>query len=221
MNREQIIKALECCSCINDELTCGYDCYLYGGTFCQLILKKDVYSLIEELTEENERLKAQRYMVRSDGTLEMIPTVEQVRADTVQKMQERLKAEKFTHKNFGDLVCVDDIDQIAKEMLEGEMTKKGISREIYKKCEQCGQIDKTFLKPCHFCGSENVELDLFYLAKTYSIICNDCRANFSLIGAKGTDRGKVIRAWNGELLKENDGGTKDEGETQTNIHTPF
>ena len=73
---------------------------------------------IKELTEENERLKAQKYYIYSDGRIEMIPTVDTVRADTVRKMQEML------HEQFHDRVAYtrsyvhDTIDLIAKEMIE-------------------------------------------------------------------------------------------------------
>lgn len=65
--------------------------------------------------------KAQKYYIHSDGRIEMIPTVESVRADTVRKMQERLKAQRFSDASPHDydlLHCV--IDRIAKEMMEGE-----------------------------------------------------------------------------------------------------
>lgn len=76
MEREQIIKALECCtSGINHKgdipcLDCPYDeCNIVGGTSerqitgtCQSWLKKDAHSLIKELTEENERPAKAKYI---------------------------------------------------------------------------------------------------------------------------------------------------------------
>ena len=74
LNRDQIIKALECCtSGINHKgdipcLDCPYDeCNIVGGTSerqitgtCSSWLKKDTLSLNNDLTEENESLKTQR-----------------------------------------------------------------------------------------------------------------------------------------------------------------
>lgn len=80
---------------------------------------------IKELTEENERLKAQRYYIHSDGRIEMIPNVESVRADTVRKMQEiiyerlDISVEGYSSEEIKSDVR-DMVDQIAKEMLEGD-----------------------------------------------------------------------------------------------------
>ena len=81
MEREQIIKALECCT-----VGIGTECekFPYMLTkFCNDVLKKEVLALInsqeqkiKELTEENERLRSQKYMLHSDGRIEPIPTVE-------------------------------------------------------------------------------------------------------------------------------------------------
>ena len=130
LNREQIIKALECClvesNCTGCPLHHQYetDCLKYAG--------EKALSLIKELTEDNE---AQAETITNlidtiknvSGVKEeyeafiggLKPKIDEIRADTVRKMQERLNAQKFTHKNFGELVYVDDIDKIAKEMLEG------------------------------------------------------------------------------------------------------
>ena len=56
LNREQIIKALECCS-NNDE--CVGEACPYYATGCENNMPKDAISLIKELTEENERLRAE------------------------------------------------------------------------------------------------------------------------------------------------------------------
>jgi hypothetical protein len=69
------------------------------------------------LTEENERLKATKYMAHSDGRLEMIPTVESVKADTVKKMQAEIEARCINGGIYPAFVAR-TIDQIAKEMLE-------------------------------------------------------------------------------------------------------
>lgn len=86
--------------------------------------KRELWEENKKLTEENERLKAQKYYIHSDDRIEMIPTVESVRADTVRKMQERLKADAVTIQDhtgkLGVVVGVGNIDDVAREMLEGE-----------------------------------------------------------------------------------------------------
>lgn len=145
LNREQIIKALECCtSGINHKgdipcLDCPYDeCNIVGGTSerqitgtCQSWLKKDALSLIKELTEENERLREStdnelRYTKELVETLHKVheEKVQKAKADTVQKMQERLM-ECFNNEvehlaMYTEAQVIFAIDQIAKEMLEGE-----------------------------------------------------------------------------------------------------
>ena len=79
---------------------------------------RELSDTCDRLTEENERLKVQRYYVSHDGRLEMIPTVESVRADTVRKMLD-IMTEHATN-GYPRKVRLDVVDQIAKEMLEGK-----------------------------------------------------------------------------------------------------
>lgn len=81
----------------------------------------DLYCvLINNLISENEKLKAQRYMAHSDGRIDMIPTVESVRADTVRKMQKALEQRIHSKLSYhGWYLKETVIDQIANEMLEG------------------------------------------------------------------------------------------------------
>ena len=68
----------------------------------------DALRVIEELTEENEDLKAQcRYYAEAYHS---------VKADTVRKMQERI-AEHATN-GFPRKIRLDVVDKIAKEILE-------------------------------------------------------------------------------------------------------
>ena len=119
LNAEQIKKALECCRGKGCK-ECPYRC---GDATCISTVASDALSLINELTEKNKRLKAQNYMMYPDGRLEMIPTVESVRADTVRKMQDKFTLHFGTY-TAKDTVKVLDVfkllDQIAKEMLEEE-----------------------------------------------------------------------------------------------------
>ena len=122
MNREQVKKGLR-----NFITNAHTKIYYPGGDD----LIGDALSLINELTEEIERLKATKYMAHSDGRIETIPTIESVRANTVREMQERLKAQVDRSLNVFDFNISEcnairqvlrglknDIDQIAKEMLE-------------------------------------------------------------------------------------------------------
>ena len=126
LNREQIIKALECCTYGGDKNKSQVEvcspCPYFNEGNCTDVLKESALALIKELTEENERLRAENAQIIKEAVfspMERANNTLAVRADTVRKMQERLKAQKFTHKNFGELVYVEDIDQIAKEMVEG------------------------------------------------------------------------------------------------------
>ena len=127
MEREQIIKALECCT--NAEQCCD-DCILLEDRNCGVHLLKNALSLIKELTEENERLigAVKQYEEERKYHFEMS---RKLNADTVRKMQERLKQAicDNTYPDFnkdGKPINVwkattgyDVIDQIAKEMVEG------------------------------------------------------------------------------------------------------
>ena len=125
LNREQIIKALECC--YMQELEHNENCpechYTDLYPNCAEYLGKHAFALIKELTEENERLreKADRNLENLKAVLEEI-SENTIVADTVRKMQERLKTKSKVRINtiFGKCLMLtdEDIDQIAKEMLE-------------------------------------------------------------------------------------------------------
>lgn len=130
LNAEQVKKALECCIKNQCENCC--QCGNWHEQWnCMTSLMKNALVLInsqeqriKELAAENERLKAQKYYIHSDGRIEMIPTVESVKADTVRKMQERLKADAVTIQDhtgkLGVVVGVGNIDDVAREMLESK-----------------------------------------------------------------------------------------------------
>ena len=114
MERDQIIKALECCQiryiakhC--DE--CSYHRWLEPT--CRGVLCEDALSLIKKLTEDNERLSQSLANTKS--------ILANCKADTVRKMQERLKDKMDMHtldERFARIFKA-DVDQIAKEMMEG------------------------------------------------------------------------------------------------------
>ena len=136
-NREQIIKALECCTLggCHDCRGCPNGNHLLS--VCKRIAMEDALSLIKELTEENERLreqneKCQSVALKQEDTMQIIAQEKQayydelqtIKADTVRKMQERLKASARTECSITghrySVIAVEDLDRIANDMLEGE-----------------------------------------------------------------------------------------------------
>ena len=111
LNRDQIVKALE--HCINDA-TCE-QCNLSPST-CHI--EEDAIALIKELTEENERLRAE-VSVKKKLLDKCVDLEDKVRADTVRKMQVEIN-KTLSALCKGDVSEIRRIvDQIAKEMLEG------------------------------------------------------------------------------------------------------
>ena len=139
LNREQIVKALECCA--SPKQMCK-DCpmpeEIKDDCRCMEILSRNAVALIRELTEENERLEREnaRYEAENNAEFNKWLKLEEatkrhhkelfqeakiaVRDNTVRKMQERLKkAFNFGYIILEKSIC-DIIDQIAKELLEEE-----------------------------------------------------------------------------------------------------
>ena len=59
MEREQIIKALECCSDDNAGIVACFDCHYSGYARCGTKLVQDAIALIRELTADVERVSKQ------------------------------------------------------------------------------------------------------------------------------------------------------------------
>jgi hypothetical protein len=135
LNRDQIVKALECCY---GGSKCSL-CPLYGkDRYCFTELGADSLFLIKELTEENERLKAEKeaenkelfykWKKLADETANRYEGLYQdanksLVADTVSELQTRfaLRYGTYTDKDMTPIIEVFMLlDQIAKEMLEGE-----------------------------------------------------------------------------------------------------
>jgi hypothetical protein len=76
LNREQIIDEID--TKIKYAKFVNTDAVILSSKAAQFCLEHaQIYEQkIKELTEENERLKATKYMIQSDGRIEMIPTVE-------------------------------------------------------------------------------------------------------------------------------------------------
>ena len=118
MDREQIIKALECC--YTDKRTCSNCPFQDPAKYMECSgLALSALELIKELTEENERVKLE-YAGFEAGTRHAVSFV---RADTVRKMQEKLTS-FFENDETVKYVEVDaeyineQIVKIADEMLE-------------------------------------------------------------------------------------------------------
>ena len=142
LKRDEIIKALECCT---SEVTIEFNCsecpYIRKG--CNIAVMRDALALIKELTEKNE--KWQTVALKQEDTMQMIAQEKQAiydelvtvkdenerlhascteltrnlhecKADTVRKMQERI-AEHATN-GFPRKIRLDVVDKIAKEILE-------------------------------------------------------------------------------------------------------
>lgn len=120
LNRDQIIKALECCG--TPKWTKCKNCPREReDALCMYRLSNDALALIKELAEENERLRGIPEQLYKEMSERMVEERKIARKLAVRKMQERLKERKVSYGNISfRVVPVDDIDQIAKEMLEGE-----------------------------------------------------------------------------------------------------
>ena len=146
LNREQIIKALECCTSEKGCTGCPRFLSLMGCSRQNMI---DALTLIKELTEENERLRAELTGANKDKQIlfDEISSLEdeaekaidiaesniraeiasggtschwcedKVKADTVRKMQSEIEARCLKGGIYPAFVK-STIDQIAKEMLE-------------------------------------------------------------------------------------------------------
>jgi hypothetical protein len=128
LKRDDIIKALE--HCFGNE-PCSKCEWHEKGNGCLSKLAQSALSLIKELTEENERLKADKDYWKNRAKESESEYAQAVKRgynlgaiDYVGSFAERLKAETITIQDhtgkLGSVVLVGTIDQIAKEMLEAE-----------------------------------------------------------------------------------------------------
>ena len=122
LNREQIIKALECCKFGKDEAKCK-ECnwHPWIKPRCWRLLASNALSLIKELNEEIESRKQtiDQLGKNNDEIARVYPlAIKEAKADTVRKMQSEIK-KTFSAICKGEMVDLYRIiDQIAKEMLE-------------------------------------------------------------------------------------------------------
>ena len=120
MEREQIIKAMECC--YDNNLSC-LDCpFQATDKFLECSnLVNSALSLIKELTEENERLKSVEFtcgFVKPHKVLEcpIFDEIERAKADTVRKMQAEIEARCIKGGIYPAFVK-STIDKIAEEII--------------------------------------------------------------------------------------------------------
>jgi hypothetical protein len=115
LNREQIIKALECCT---SEVTIEFNCTAcpYIGKGCNSVVMRDALSLIKELTEENERLRAE-VSVKKKLLDKCVDLEDKVKACTVKKMQEMVYEFADDLNTIDAYIIKEMIDQIAKVLI--------------------------------------------------------------------------------------------------------
>ena len=143
MERAKLIKALEICTDPNTKGNCvGRQCpfaYEDRCLFTTLELLGDALSLIKELTEENERLRAEKETLEiynadykfknreltafnrrwAKECAELQEECDQIKVNTVRKMQEMI-ADRCVKGGIYPAFVKSTIDQIAKEMLEDD-----------------------------------------------------------------------------------------------------
>ena len=116
MEKDLIIKALECCFSDGSCDGCPYT----ERVDCRRELERNALSLIKELTEENERLRG---CVMSEEQVRNIAneTIQQgifiIKADTVRKMQSEIEARCIKGGIYPAFVAR-VVDEVVKEMLE-------------------------------------------------------------------------------------------------------
>ena len=144
MEREQIIKALECCSKDNCD-----NCPNYFVGNCYENLAGEALSLIKELTSENERLQ------KVNDVLLLMPSVADVKAETVRKMAERIEKRCIKGGIYPAFVAR-TIEEVAKELSDGYAEPFGIVDGIKRRIEQdtcvaCGEAVPEGRQICHSC----------------------------------------------------------------------
>ena len=141
MTDNEIIKALECCA--SEQYTCsqcpyqeikhydddnGFEIMPNGKRYddwsCERWLNVDLLDLInrqkaeiDELQLKNDELKQDRYLVKENGAIELLPRtdIEKIKAEAIKEFAERLKA---TFPNNSHWVKPSEkVDNLVKEMV--------------------------------------------------------------------------------------------------------
>ena len=116
LNREQVIKALKCCSQYRDCDDC-MSCPLYGKVCGEEpnILEREALALITEILEENEKLKE----LATVKEVEKEIVRKQTKVDIVKKMQRRLRENSVIRSGLSFRgVDIYTLDRVAREMVE-------------------------------------------------------------------------------------------------------
>lgn len=164
-DREQIIKAFECCHTLSSDcLSCPF---LEDSKACAG-LSLMALALIRELADENE---FHRKTISENARMALevtIDEIEKAKADTVRKMQKRLKEylDDFYTTDEDALLDVPDlIDQIAREVLEEDKSYSWVITEngCVITCPNCGErlelcypdgTEVRYLPHCPWCGKK-------------------------------------------------------------------
>ena len=127
LNRDKIIKALECCIHSDSEENYCINCPYYAEKYCAAKISTDALALIKELTEEKYDIECSYNALRRDNErlhatcTELERNLHTVQADTVKRMQEWLKF-KFGTYVLGYKIplaeALEFVNQIAKAMLK-------------------------------------------------------------------------------------------------------
>jgi hypothetical protein len=117
LNRDQIIKGLECCTTID---ACKR-CPCYNKPTCGLLLRKNALSLIYELAEENKRLKE-----KADRFLDNLKAV----------LDERAKSQT----NFDRIT--ESVESLAEFIVEETSDLRGSEIIYYAYGESCPTYEK-------------------------------------------------------------------------------
>ena len=119
MEKEQIVKALECCANYQNFGDCDKCPAREGCDNENNFLEKEVLSLIREQEKRIEELEniCNSYALQYGTATDKNVFLKKERADTVRKIAQKLKSK--SESVYGDrAVCVELIDQTTKEMLE-------------------------------------------------------------------------------------------------------
>ena len=136
--RENIIKALECCGVSSELRVCTADCPYFSIPLedvdnCNDVLARDALVLIKELTEENKDLEADYDRVyeqaeadirgnMADGGMSCHWCIAGHTADAVNRFANYLKEHSFNcdpgNGHSFDAIDIDELDGYVKEFLE-------------------------------------------------------------------------------------------------------
>jgi hypothetical protein len=151
LNREQIIKALECCTRAGCSMATNADCPLINDEGCASTLPHYALSLIKELTEENESLEAEKEHLEKvvEGKLKRTSALEKsvlvltednhILATELKRVQEENERARAECENQSTLwkKHFESIYETAKETLKADTVRR-MQSEIKTRCIEGG-----------------------------------------------------------------------------------